>query len=422
MVIQRLRRAGGAVAVSNAIWSYMLQAANLVSSVAVIPLLSRALGAEGFGAYAGAFNLLTYLSVVTGYGFQLWGSREIARAEGTAARGRIFYTVLWTKLVLLLMVTPAWLACVFVLSDGQGAEAIAILFVALIGLTLNSSWLFLGLQQLRAPAIAAAMTKVAVVAYALIAIREPGDLSKYCLAYGLGCLVEAVLQFVQARPFVDLHPVWDGISSVLLVLQNSFALFVTTALGTFLAGASIFVLGIVSTKAEVGGFAGVLKIVQFLVTMFVPLSNALYPDSCRVEDSGLRGWTARPLGLIARVIPVFVILCAAIYLGRTTLVARFLGPGFEQYASLIGPLVLWVLFAVLANLVGVHGLVARDRQRAYLVSMAIATVLTYVLAFAWGATSGATGTSWAMLVGEVAGVGAMVGFLLVFGARTKSGT
>jgi|GEM_PF-5139210 len=409
------------MAVSNAIWSYVLQAANLVSSVAVIPLLSRALGAEGFGAYAGAFNLLTYLSVVTGYGFQLWGSREIARAEGTAVRGRIFYTILWTKLVLLALVTPAWLACVFVLSEGQGAEAIAILFVALVGLTFNSAWLFLGLQQLRAPAIAAALTKVAVVAYALVAIREPDDLGKYCLAYGLGCLVEALLQFVQARRFVDLRPVWDGIGSVLRVLRDSFALFVTTALGTFLAGASVFVLGIVSTKAEVGGFAGVLKIVQFLVTMFVPLSNALYPNSCRVGGSGLRGWTARPFGLVARVIPVFVVLCSAIYLARTTLVARFLGAGFEQYTSLMGPLVLWVVFAVLANLVGVHGLVARDRQRAYLVSMAIATVLTYVLAFTWGASSGASGTSWAMLVGEVAGVIAMIGFLLASGARTVSG-
>ncbi|MCT1434817.1 oligosaccharide flippase family protein [Dietzia maris] len=400
-----MARRGLSPSTTNTAWSYVLQAANLASSLAVIPLLSRALGAETFGIYAFAFNILNYLAVVTAYGFQLWGSREVARRQHPDDRGQIFYRVLYAKAILLAVVAIPWSLLAFGLFDGATGESIGWFGLALLGLTFNSAWLFIGAQGVKAPALAALAARFLVVALAFILVREPADIFLYCGIYGLGCLLESSVQMVQARKFITTKPIKFRAADIAGLLRESFPLFLSSALGVFLAGAGVLVLGLVSTPSELGGFAGVMRVVQFVVVLFVPLSNALYPRSCVVpaEESA-----RRTMSLTTRIVPIFIVISIGLSAASDWLISAFLGSDFLPYSPVVAPLAGWTVLAILANITGIHGLVAQGRQQSYLGIIAISTFSTYLLTFVWGKSHGAIGAAYGVLVGEAIGVALIV--------------
>ena len=86
---------------SNFIVLSFIQGANLLLSLLVIPFVILKVGADGFGVIAVAQMVMTYLSTISDYGFNLTATRDIALYKDDPSQiSKIFFTVLTSKIIL----------------------------------------------------------------------------------------------------------------------------------------------------------------------------------------------------------------------------------------------------------------------------------------------------------------------------------
>lgn len=91
-------------------------------------------------------------------------------------------------------------------------------------------------------------------------------------------------------------------------------LFLATLASTLLTNSAVFILGIYHTPSTVGIYAVVERIAKAIVSLFSPLTQSLYPHSCRKfkesfdvgMSSAIR--TGRPLVLLGLIVSLIFIL------------------------------------------------------------------------------------------------------------------
>ena len=82
----------------------VLQIANYLIPLLVLPVVSRVLGATLFGSVGYAQNIVTYLTLLVNFGFEYSATRQIALAGDDAEKKRhIFWSVLTVKSGLLVL-------------------------------------------------------------------------------------------------------------------------------------------------------------------------------------------------------------------------------------------------------------------------------------------------------------------------------
>ena len=79
----------------------ILQGANFLLPVLVMPFVIKKIGADGYGVVAVAQVVMLIFSTVCDYGFNLTATRELALHRNDAAKNaRLFFTVLTAKMVI----------------------------------------------------------------------------------------------------------------------------------------------------------------------------------------------------------------------------------------------------------------------------------------------------------------------------------
>ncbi|MGN6413379.1 oligosaccharide flippase family protein [Flexivirga sp.] len=385
----------------NGFWAYMLQATNLLVALLLLPYLTRTLGRTGYGTFASALNYITYFSIVTAWGFDMWGAREAAR-KTPEELSDLFTRITWAR-TLLLGASVVALGGLAALSSQDARSALFAMMLALVGLTYNQTWLFLGTQRLRLAALATIFTKIPLLVAVFFVIRRPRDAVLYCVLYGASIVAGSVAQIFLARRDVGLRLVSIPFVAVRDAMRSAWPLFVANIMSTICNGVGITVLTVRANAGEVGDYAAVLRLATTALLLFAPLWTALYPQACR------RYAISRVVGnhFVIRIstilLPVFGIISFAAILGRDLFARTVLGDAYADASTLLVPLMLWTFLGIVGNLIGTQCLVAAGHQKEYsraLVLSTMATVLLTVLLV----PHGAVGVGWATALGQLASV------------------
>lgn len=92
------------VVAQNFLSLVMLQGANYVLPLLILPYLVRVLGAEKFGLVMFAQSFAVFLTVFVDFGFNISGTREISLARNDKAKtGEIFLSIMIIKLGLIII-------------------------------------------------------------------------------------------------------------------------------------------------------------------------------------------------------------------------------------------------------------------------------------------------------------------------------
>lgn len=77
----------------NAIWQYGLQVVKYLFPLATLPYLTRVLEPTGYAFYAYLVSFMSFVQVFIDFGFNLSGTKKIARAESVEAENRVIGAV-----------------------------------------------------------------------------------------------------------------------------------------------------------------------------------------------------------------------------------------------------------------------------------------------------------------------------------------
>ncbi|MEP6750885.1 MAG: oligosaccharide flippase family protein, partial [Bacteroidota bacterium] len=186
--------------VSNFISLGIVQGTNFLLPLLVMPYLINKIGADGFGVIAVAQVLMTYLSTISDYGFNLTATRDIAfYKDDTAKISKIFFTVLASKLVLtafLLIILFIVMAFTPILKDHFILYSLA--FTNVIGQSLLVSWFFQGREKMHYITISTFISRLIFVVLVFLFIHRKEDAVYFLFFSGTGNMIAGLISIVLA--------------------------------------------------------------------------------------------------------------------------------------------------------------------------------------------------------------------------------
>ena len=138
------------VVAQNFLSLLVLQGANYILPLLILPYLVRVLGAEKFGLVMFAQSLAIFLTVFVDFGFSLSGTREISLARHDKDKtGQIFLAIMFIKIILIFIALALLFIIVSTFSRFSIDKEVYLLsFGVVIGQALFPVWFFQGIEKM----------------------------------------------------------------------------------------------------------------------------------------------------------------------------------------------------------------------------------------------------------------------------------
>lgn len=368
--------------VENGLWLSMLQVFNTIVPLLTIPYLSKILGADGYGTFAIALNLVMYFQVIVEYGFGMSGARKVAIAKDDIELNVLYSSILICRLLLTLFSAVA--LSVFIYLSGYDYNTILcmlILYVMVIGTAFQLTWIFQGKQNMKPVTLINVFVRSASVIAIFVFVKTAGDIYIYCLIHAVTTCISSGVSHYLARKQYLIKFVSVSWKRIFMELKEGWYLFTSTAMSKIFGSIGITILGFVGTTYEAGIYSAISKIPSVFILFFLPISQTFYPHISQIfsvsEDRAIR--RVIKVGLLFT--GFFSIVSIFLILFRTQIINIAFGNEYAVHSQLLIPLIIWMMASIINNFLGIQILVASGRQKEYSTSFTISIIFLVLYNF-----------------------------------------
>lgn len=289
------------VVAQNFLSLLILQGANYILPLLILPYLVRVLGAEKFGLVMFAQSLAIFLTVFVDFGFNISGTREISLARNNKEKiGQIFIAIMIIKLVLIVIAFSFLLIIVNALTRFKLDSQIYLLsFGVVIGQALFPVWFFQGIEKMKVVTVINILAKLIFTLLVFILIKTEVDYYKVPIYNSLGFIVSGLIGFLLS--FKHIKCKLPPFSLIKQLLIDSSSLFVSNFATSLYTASNVFILGLFTNNVLTGVYSSIEKLILAVKNIYVPLYQALYPWLSRLEYKE-KGQIIKKL-----TIPIFII-------------------------------------------------------------------------------------------------------------------
>lgn len=286
-----------------------LKIANLILPFVTLPYLIRILGFEKYGLIVFALSLVQYFQSITDYGFNLSGTRLVAKNRGNVNKLRQIYTEITYTKFLLLAATVVALLCLFPLLPSLSGELTFTLLMSLIliGRTLFPEWFFRGVEEMKYIAIFDVAIKTLFTIAVFVLIKNPDDYWLYPAIFGTSYIVVSVCSHYFLLKQYNLVFGPFIFNDIRRNLRESFPLFVNQFAPNLYNNTTVFFTGLVLGNVAVGVLGAVRQIVSLLNVLNSVLTLTFFPYINR-KTSEFGKYSALHFGVITAG-AIFLITC-----------------------------------------------------------------------------------------------------------------
>lgn len=341
------------------------------------PYLVRVLQVEQYGLMVFAQSIVQYFVLLTDYGFNLLGPREIAQHDSVVERGIVFSNILFSKLLLLALATVVFVCSLYCL--GQYSEVDTALYftfyLMVIGNVLFPVWFFQGIQQMRYITFVNIVANVFRVAGIFLFVKQSQD-------YLLAAFFQAIVPFVASvfswmilfkdYPEVLVLPTKAGIKKMFF---DGWSIFTSTIAINLYTASNIVFLGMLTNNVVVGYFSGAKKIIDNITQLISPITQAVYPYVSK-KASASKTDALRFLHKIVVVLGGGNFLLSTFIIAFADLIVKLLlGSGYEQSVLLLRIMAFLPVIISLSNIFGVQTMLVFGMQKEFSRILMMAAVL-----------------------------------------------
>jgi polysaccharide transporter, PST family len=377
------------------------QLVGMAAPLLTIPWLARVLGPAGWAPVLLAQGLAAWLLLVLEFGFDLSGTRAVARARATGTElAEVVSGVQGARLLLVAATIPlvaAVLLLVPALRSDPRLVAWALAFAVLRGF--NPLWFFQGMERVHGAVLVDITTRTAAAAGVFVLVQSPGDgwkvLALQAVMAGLALLI---LTRTMHRHLAFHRP---QLSSALATLRQGSTMFACRASSGLYMQANTLILGAMAPPLTVALFGGAERIVRAAVNLLQPLTQAFLPRLSWMQAVDARGadttvrWSLLGVGLLG------ALLGASAWLGAPILVQVILGRGYEGAVPVLRTLAILPPLVAVNTVLAIYWAIPLGRERAFLGAILAAGAVNVALAVMLVPRHGAGGMATAAAAAEV---------------------
>ncbi len=341
-----------------------------------IAILTRALGAEQFGAYTTVITYLQFFGIFVDFGLTL--TLLVMISEKGADEERLVGNFLGLRLVsgfFLFALAPL----VILLLPYSISIKQAVLFGSIAYFFMGGASLLVGIFQKHEAMWRAALAElinrfVLLACIATLAWFHFGVVA-FVAASILANIVWFYVMVQYAKPFVRVRPQFH-LQTWKQILSRSWPIALSIVFNLIYLKGDILLLSFFRTQTEVGLYGVAYRLIDILTVLPTMFMGLLLPSLTLAWTNGDHAaFKAR----LSRTFDLFVFFVVPVIVGAQILGKELIhliaGPGYEQSASVLNILIL-ALFGVFIGTLFGHLVVALNKQRAMIAGYAVTAVIT----------------------------------------------
>ena len=399
-MIQKLRSLFHIKYIQNSLWLAILQFFNTVVPFVTLPYITRVLGTDKYGVFSLALNWVLYFQVFVEYGFGYTGARRVSLDNGKTKQ--LLFSKIITARLLLFCLSAVLVVIVSFAFHATEEQFIcmAILFLMILGVAFQLTWLFQGMQEMKLITIINATSRLISVILVFIAVHGVNDLYLYCFCYSATFVVSALIGIIYAMHHYGLKLKLCSVPEAIDEVKDGWYIFISQAMAKVFSGIGTTVLGQVASKSIVGVYSAIYKIPYIMVLLFSPISQAIYPYLSKSYTISIDEGILQVKKISKYVLGFFSVLMLVIILLRNPIANIAFGNDYSDYAIIVLPLSIWFLLSIMNNFLGIQILVASGKQKEYSRCFSISAGASVLLNIFLGKLFSIYGVACAAPVGE----------------------
>lgn len=267
---------------------FILQGANYLLPLIILPYLVRVLGPEKFGLLAFAQAFMQFLIVFTDYGFDYTATRQIATHRGDSEKvSEVFITVMLIKLCLMLVSFLLMSGIVFAVPKLRVDWALYfVAFLWVVGTTLFPTWIFQGMEQMKYITVLNVGAKTLAAVTIFVVVHSGAD---YILAAGIqggGFVVAGASGVWIAWRRFEVELTWPrNWSTLKTALEEGGQVFTSAVAGAIIGQGGVLITSLIAGPTSAGYLSLAQKIADAASNLVKPVAQAFYPYLSRLFES-----------------------------------------------------------------------------------------------------------------------------------------
>lgn len=267
----------------------ILQIANYLFPLIVLPYVVRVLGPAKYGLINFAAAFIGYFYLLCDYGFNLSGTKAIAQARDDKEKlSKTFSEILSVKLIFLAASFLILIVLVFVIPFFNENSVLYLLsFGLVIGGVLFPNWFYQGIEQMKYIAILQLCVRGVYTVLIFLLIKVESDfLLLVLLNSSTQVLIGLIAVLVVLYKF-DVKYKFPGLAGIKFRLKEGWHIFQTTVAINLYTTSNTFILGLFASDTVVGYFAAADKIRIALSGIQSVLTQSVFPYSSNLVRESL---------------------------------------------------------------------------------------------------------------------------------------
>lgn len=243
-----------------------------------IPYLTRVLGPTGWGEAVLVLMGINIFVWICTWGFHLGADRAIAAALGSPSKiSTIFSEVISAQF--LLTIGSYFLLGILLLSGllGNYSELVIASSLLILANFFSPYWLLSGLEKFSWVAVFRLLPKVLILILIFKYVKSPDDLVTYLLIFSGSELIIGLIISLWIVFYLKIRFIKVSLKSIKVRVGINFDFFIASATENVRSVLGNIFIGFFLGAAEVGYYNIALRIKGAAITVFQPISHALFP-------------------------------------------------------------------------------------------------------------------------------------------------
>lgn len=263
----------------NFSYLFILQIANYIIPLIMIPYLGTVLGSENFGRIVFAQSFVGYFLLFTDFGFNVSATKDIADCLGNKYKiSECFWNTVFAK-GLLLSISFIFFVVIILFFDifKNDQDLFFISFINVFSSLFFPVWLFQGMEKMKLITIINTVPKILMIFFIFYFVKESSD-------YKVALLIQVLVNFCSSLFslfFIFFQKMVyftkPTISDIIGKIFKSSHIFLSSLSSNLYTTTNTVILGLVINNSAVGIYSAADKVVRAIVGLLSSITQVIFP-------------------------------------------------------------------------------------------------------------------------------------------------
>lgn len=258
---------------------FILQVANYIVPLLLIPYLGKVLGAENFGKISFAQAFVSYFILLTDFGFNVSSTKEIADAQRDKRKiSEVFWNTILIKFLLLIVCFCIFIFIIFFFNRfREDSDLYFISFLSVVSSFVFPLWLFQGLEKMGQITIINTIPRLIMLLLTFYFVKESSDYKIALFIQVAAPLFSSALSLIIVFKNKLVDFVKPSFKKSIIRIKDSWYIFASSLSSNLYTTTNTVILGILTNDVTVGVYSAADKVIRALISLISSITQVIFP-------------------------------------------------------------------------------------------------------------------------------------------------